>query len=73
MYCQWYIRTLLSLQFAMWGEYVDDTNLISRCWPRGSAVAERLWSAATVRDINDAEDRIHQQVRITCIKCVFVG
>jgi hexosaminidase len=45
----------------MWGEYVDSTNLISRNWPRGCAVAERLWSSKYVKDIDDAEKRIQEQ------------
>ena len=42
----------------MWGEYVDDTNFISRTWPRASAVAERAWSSEDTTDIDDAEARL---------------
>ncbi|XP_023238267.1 beta-hexosaminidase subunit alpha-like [Centruroides sculpturatus] len=44
----------------MWGEYVDGTNLIARLWPRASAVAERLWSHASLNNTDDASFRLDQ-------------
>ncbi|XP_041274876.1 beta-hexosaminidase subunit alpha [Onychostruthus taczanowskii] len=51
----------------MWGEYVDVTNLTPRLWPRGGAVAERLWSNETVSNVEDAYARLAE------FRCTLLG
>ncbi|VDK82657.1 unnamed protein product [Dibothriocephalus latus] len=49
----------------MWSEYVDETNLLSRSWPRGAPVAERLWSPASAADVREFRPRMEE------IRCRF--
>ena len=42
----------------MWGEYVSPENIDSRIWPRTAAVAERLWSPASVTDVHSMYQRL---------------
>ncbi|KAJ1406107.1 glycoside hydrolase superfamily, partial [Ochromonadaceae sp. CCMP2298] len=48
-------------EIALWGEYVDDVNLLTSLFPRLCVGAERLWSAQYVTDETAALQRLMAQ------------
>ena len=49
---------ILGGEACMWGEHVTGLTIDSRIWPRAAAIAERLWSPQSDRDVDDMYRRL---------------
>ena len=49
---------ILGGEATMWAELVNAENIDSRIWPRTAAIAERLWSPASINNVDDMYRRL---------------
>ena len=63
------LQRILGGEATMWTELTSAQNVDSRIWPRTAAIAERLWSKAEVRDVDD----MYRRLDITSVRLEELG
>ncbi len=51
---------VLGGEATMWAELISPETVDGRIWPRTAAIAERLWSPAAVKDVEDMYSRLRR-------------
>ncbi|MBN9381195.1 MAG: family 20 glycosylhydrolase [Chitinophagaceae bacterium] len=62
-------KNILGGEATMWSELVSPETVDSRIWPRTAAIAERLWSPASVADTND----MYRRLNIVSLQLEYLG